>query len=245
MHSMLKVAFGKNFLPKSATIGGQFHLNIQFEVSGGLTVLFGPSGCGKSSTLQAIAGLLHPDWGRIEVAGTIFLDTKERLNLPAHRRNVGYVFQNCALFGHLNVAENIGFALNRWQRHRRQQRINELVKLLELEDLVHQPVQKISGGQAQRVAIARALAPYPKILLLDEPFSALDDDLRATLRSELKTIQRQFNLPVVLVTHSRADALELADSLAILAAGQVVAVGQAEHLLDSRSYSIPGKFQWG
>src|SRR6478672_4335037 len=243
---MLKIAFTKKFFHQRHSLRSPVNqLNIQFQVADGLTVLFGPSGCGKSSTLMAIAGLLNPDWGRLEVGDTIFFDSDRQINIPPHQRHVGYVFQNYALFPHLNVAENIGFALNRWQRQQRWERVNELVHLLELDGFIHQPVQHLSGGQAQRVAIARALAAYPKILLLDEPFSALDDDLRATLRTELKIIQRQFNLPIVLVTHSQADALELADHLVTLAAGKVVAVSQAVEQLDSRSYCLPRNFRWG
>lgn len=242
---MLKVAFTKKLSNASGPTAPPFRLDIEFEVPNGLIVLFGQSGCGKSSTLMAIAGLMHPDWGYIKVAETTFLDTDRRINLPAYRRQVGYVFQNYALFPHLNVAENISFGLNHWHRHHRQQRIVELVELLELQDLVHLPVGQISGGQAQRVAIARAVAPYPKILLLDEPFSALDDELRATLRAELKIIQHRLNLPIVLVTHSRSEAMELADHVVTLGAGKVIEVGLAKQLLDSRSEQIHSNFRWG
>ena len=242
---MLKIFFTKHFSSATGNSPGKFNLNIQFQVVGGLTILFGPSGCGKSSTLRAIAGLLCPDNGLIEVEGTVFFDHSKKLNLPTHQRQIGYVFQNYALFPHLNVRDNIGFALNRWPPGQRRKRVEQLINLLEIQDLVEQPINYLSGGQAQRVAIARALAPYPKILLLDEPFSALDDQLKETLRKELKIIQRQFKLPIILVTHSRSDALELADNLIILSEGKVVRVGQASELLDSRSYSLPRNFHWG
>ncbi len=229
---MLDVAIWKQWkTPGRST----FDLAVQFRVPTGLTVLFGPSGCGKTSTLQAIAGLLRPDAGHITVQGTPFFAGDRALHLPPHRRRVGYVFQNYALFPHLNVADNIGFALYRWPKSQRQQRIRELADLLALEDLLPCPIRHISGGQAQRVAIARAIAPCPQLLLMDEPFGALDDDLRTTLQQELKALQRRLNLPILLVTHSRSEAITLADHLVRLEAGRVVAVGAAHELLEARS----------
>lgn len=226
---MLDVAIWKQWKTPGR---GAFDLAVQFQVPTGLTVLFGPSGCGKTSTLQAIAGLLRPDAGHITVQGIPFFAGDRALHLPPHRRRVGYVFQNYALFPHLNVADNIGFALHRWPKLQRQQRIRELADLLALQDLLPRPIQHISGGQAQRVAIARAIAPCPQLLLMDEPFGALDDDLRTVLQQELKALQRRLNLPILLVTHSRSEAIALADHLVRLEAGRVVAVGAAPDLLE-------------
>jgi molybdate transport system ATP-binding protein len=235
---MLKISFIKTL--------GQFQLDVHFQVSDDLVALFGPSGAGKSSILEAIAGLLPPDQGLIQVNDVIFLDSQKGINLPPQDRQVGYVFQSYALFPHLNVAENVGFALNKWPRRQRRSRIHELLVLLELQDLATQSVRQISGGQAQRVALARAIAPHPKLLLLDEPFSALDDDLRRNLRTQLKMIQRQLALPILFVTHSRAEALELADQVVTLEAGQVINLGKPEQILDRRlTHRVRSQFRWG
>lgn len=243
---MLYVSFSKNLFHSSGNkpITPQFCLEIEFAVACEITVLFGQSGCGKSSTLKAIAGLLPPDRGRIAVGGNTLFNSNFGIDWPPHQRQIGYVFQEYALFPHLNVAQNIGFALNRWQKSRQRQRIEELAKMLEIEDLLNLPIQKLSGGQAQRVAIARALAAYPRMLLLDEPFSALNDELRSSLRKQLKNIQRECQIPVILVTHSKAEAMEIGDSLIVLSQGKVVARGHPTNLLDNRSYDLIPNFGW-
>ncbi|WP_071515478.1 ATP-binding cassette domain-containing protein [Geitlerinema sp. PCC 9228] len=235
-------------MPQSARknpFRSQFCLEIEFAVACEITVLFGSSGCGKSSTLKAIAGLLPPDSGKIVVGGQTLFDDRSGMDLPPHQRQIGYVFQEYALFPHMSVAQNIGFALHRWSKSRQRQRIEELAQMLEIQDLLTFSVQKLSGGQAQRVAIARALAAYPRMLLLDEPFSALNDELRSPLRKQLKNIQQKFQIPVILVTHSKAEAMEIGDSLIVLSQGKVVARGNPTHLLDNRSYDLMPDLGWG
>ena len=178
---MLDLALRKRF--------DAFELDIALAVDDELTILFGPSGSGKSLTLQAIAGTLRPDAGHIRLDGRAVFDSRERLNLAPQQRQVGYVPQHYALFPHLSVGDNIGFGLTRLSRRERLQRVRELVALFGLQDLVrHRPLQ-LSGGQQQRVALARALAIRPRILLLDEPFAALDVSLRSALREELKQVR--------------------------------------------------------
>jgi molybdate transport system ATP-binding protein len=216
---------------KLETTVQSFSLKVEFTVVARLTVLFGPSGCGKSTVLNCLAGLRKPDTGLIAVCGKTFFDTNAAINLPPQMRQAGYVFQNPALFPHLTVAENIGFGIDHWEEDKRNARINYLLELLKLSGLGDRRVSQISGGQIQRVALARALAPEPKLLLLDEPFSALDTDLRNQLADELRSMQRKLALPMVLVTHSRAEALQLADSVVLLDRGKVVADGDPQRLL--------------
>ncbi len=221
---MLKVDISKTFQT--------FKLNVSFTVPKGLIVLFGPSGCGKSSTLDAIAGILTPDRGEISIEGITFLHTDTQVNLSPQKRQVGYVFQTYALFPHLTVAQNIGFGLNHWTRDRISDRVKELLDLFQLTSISKDSVQQISGGQAQRVALARAIAPYPKLLLLDEPFNAVNYELRMSLRQELKSIQRHLDIPVILVTHSRSEAIELGAQVVIMEAGQVKTVGNPNILMN-------------
>jgi ABC-type Fe3+/spermidine/putrescine transport system ATPase subunit len=185
---------------------------------GSLTALLGPSGCGKSTTLAMVAGLLTPD------AGDIVLDGTSLLHLPAERRPFGMVFQRPLLFPHLSVGENVAFGLRmqrvrRTERNRRVSRMLELVQLPGFEDM---PVHQLSGGQEQRVALARALVTEPTLLLLDEPFSALDAPLRAEMRTLLRTVRAELGTTTLLVTHDQAEAVELADTIALLLDGRLV-----------------------
>ncbi|MBW4697437.1 MAG: ATP-binding cassette domain-containing protein [Aphanocapsa lilacina HA4352-LM1] len=214
---------------------GEFQLSVDLAVECGLTILFGPSGCGKSSTLLAIAGLLRPDSGRIALGEEVFFDSARGVHIAPQHRRLGFVFQNYALFPHLNVQRNICFAIDRESPDVQRDRLRELLGLLHLEKLAHRYPAELSGGQQQRVALARALAPHPRLLLLDEPFSALDTELREELRDELKRLQIQLDLPIVMVTHTRSEALQLADTVVRLDLGQVVAVGSAATVLSSAS----------
>ncbi|MCB4822574.1 ABC transporter ATP-binding protein [Roseicella aerolata] len=179
--------------------------------------LLGPSGCGKTTLLRCIAGLLRPDSGRITVAG------RDITTLPAHKRNVGVVFQNYALFPHLTVAENIGFGL-RAQGIRPAEaapRIAEALALVRMSEHAGKPVTALSGGQQQRVAVARALVVRPSLLLLDEPFSALDRKLRETMQVELKHLLREVGITAIFVTHDQEEALVVSDRIAVMNAGRI------------------------
>src|SRR4051812_4033541 len=163
---MLSVDFDKRL--------GDFHLRPRFAAESELVVLLGPSGSGKSQTLRAIAGLTRPDSGRIELPQGVVFDSQKGIDALPQTRNVGYVVQNLALFPHMTVEENIGFAIAGWKRGEREGRVRELVELLGLQGLEQRLPRNISGGQQQRTALGRALAARPHVLLLDEPFTALD-----------------------------------------------------------------------
>ncbi|KAF1006301.1 MAG: Sulfate/thiosulfate import ATP-binding protein CysA [Luteibacter sp.] len=196
------------------TLGGsdrRFELDVAFASSHRRVVLYGPSGAGKSLTLRAIAGLVTPAAGHVRIDGRTLFDA--RINVAARDRGVGYVFQDYALFPHLTVAQNIGFGLTRgWSNPRRRQpdpRVRRWLDLFELGAVAdHHPAQ-LSGGQRQRTALARALAPGPRIVLLDEPFSALDPALRGRMRDELRDLQARLDLQLLMITHDPADVAAL------------------------------------
>ncbi|MBI0433702.1 ABC transporter ATP-binding protein [Roseomonas sp. KE0001] len=179
--------------------------------------LLGPSGCGKTTLLRLIAGLMRPDRGSIVVGGA------EITRLPAHRRNIGVVFQNYALFPHLTVAENLAFGLRAQGVPRREQaaRVEEALALVRMGEHAGKPVTALSGGQQQRVAVARALVVRPSLLLLDEPFSALDRKLRDTMQVELKGLLREVGITAIFVTHDQEEALVVSDRIAVMNAGRI------------------------
>ncbi|MCK5942864.1 MAG: ATP-binding cassette domain-containing protein, partial [Planctomycetes bacterium] len=172
---------------------------------GEVFVIMGPSGCGKTTLLRLVAGFLAPDRGRIALHGDAV--TGDRLLVPAEQRRVGMVFQDIALFPHLDVAANIGFGLNRWTPVQRRARVEELLNLVGLPGMGGRYPHQLSGGQQQRVAIARALVNRPEVLLLDEPLGALDLKLRQQMQIELKNLQREVGITFVYVTHDQEEAL--------------------------------------
>ena len=203
----------------------EFLLQVRLRVDAGVLVLFGPSGAGKSLTLQCLAGTVRPDRGRVVVDGQALFDSAAAVALSPQERRIGYVPQNYALFPHLSVAENIAFGLRRSSQSAVEAEVRRLLSLLRLEGLASRRPAQLSGGQQQRVALARALAIRPRLLLLDEPFSALDAEVRDALRADLLRIQQQFNVGVVLVTHDVAETAMLADAVAIYDGGRVLQVG--------------------
>ncbi|MDH6132182.1 iron(III) transport system ATP-binding protein [Kitasatospora sp. MAA4] len=184
---------------------------------GALACVLGPSGCGKSTLLRVIAGFHPAQRGEVALGGTVLDDGRRRL--PAERRRIGYVPQDGALFPHLSVAANIGFGLPRAQRR---DRVAELLDLIGLPGLGERHPHQLSGGQQQRVALARALAPRPELLLLDEPFAALDAALRTELRAEVAQTLRAAGATAVLVTHDQDEALSFADTIAVMRGGRIV-----------------------
>ena len=205
---------------------GSFDLEANWSIEPGeVLVLFGPSGAGKTSTLRAIAGLLRPQRGHIEIGGRVVYDSDSGLSLPTHRRRVGYLTQRYNLFPHLNVARNIAYGLRGWTSEAAAERVRELIEVLRLDGMEQRRPWELSGGQQQRVALGRALAPNPEVLLLDEPFASLDMELRRIFRRELRSTLAESQVPVLLVTHDREEALALADSIQVIDEGRPLAHG--------------------
>ncbi len=208
--------------------GRSFVLNCSFSSKKQFVVLFGASGSGKTTTLRTVAGLERPDAGRIIAGGRTLFDSQKGINVPARQRNIGYVFQDYALLPHLTVEKNIAFALQptifgRLSREEKQ-RIDEFLDIFHIVDLRQAMPTDLSGGQRQRVALARALIRKPDLLLLDEPFAALDPNLRSRLRSGLLDIQKHFNVPVMLISHDPEDVDIFAETLVVYDAGKVSTV---------------------
>jgi molybdate transport system ATP-binding protein len=189
-----------------------------------VTVLFGPSGSGKTTVLRCVAGLERPDAGSVRFGGETWSEGA-RLLVPPQRRGVGLLLQDHALFPHLTVEANVAYGLGAWPRAARRARARAVAERLRVADLLARRPAEISGGQRQRVALARALAPEPRLLLLDEPLSALDAPTREELRGELRALLAASGVPAVVVTHDRVEALALGDRLAVLAAGGIRQVG--------------------
>ena len=187
-----------------------FQLQVRFQTDSQRLVILGPSGSGKSLLLKAIAGLMRPDRGHIHLDGTRLFDHRAKIDLPTQRRQMAYLFQDYALFPHLNVRQNIGFGLSRGLLNPRATLQHEAVDYwldaFELRPVADQLPDELSGGQRQRTALARALIAQPRALLLDEPFSALDPQLRTHMRRELDDLQQRLQVPMLLITHDPEDA---------------------------------------
>ena len=198
-----------------------FSLSIRFSIERDILVLFGPSGCGKTTTLRSIAGLLQPDGGRIVNDGEVFFDSTNKIFIPPRQRRIGYMFQDFALFPHMNVYRNIWYGVRDHDQEARQM-YEKLTNLLKIGHLAERSPGQLSGGEKQRVALARALMAQPKILLLDEPLSSLDTETRREVRNELREMQRVWIIPFILVTHDPDDALFLGDQLLYMQKGRQV-----------------------
>jgi sulfate/thiosulfate transport system ATP-binding protein len=196
--------------------------------SGSLTALLGPSGGGKSTLLRVIAGLEHPDSGHVEIEGV------DATTLPPQRRGVGFVFQHYAAFKHMTVERNVAFGLSIRKKPKDEikDRVHELLQLVHLEQFAHRYPSQLSGGQRQRMALARALAVEPKVLLLDEPFGALDAQVRKELRAWLRRLHDQVHVTTVFVTHDQEEAMEVADEIVVMADGRVQQVGTPDELYE-------------
>ena len=204
----------------------RFDLSVRFASDAPEVALYGPSGAGKTMTLQAVAGLLRPAAGHVRVGGRTLFDAAAGIDLPVAERQVGYLFQEHALFPHLTVRQNIAFGLTRWWRPRLQprqaRRVDALIERFGLQGQADARPAALSGGQRQRVALARALAREPRLLLLDEPFSALNPSLRASLREELAAVRARLGIPMLMITHDIDDVAALADQAFVIETGQVV-----------------------
>jgi molybdate transport system ATP-binding protein len=211
-----------------------FRLSVELELGRETLALVGPSGAGKSSVLRSIAGLLRPDRGRIALASTAWLDTKTGVDLPPERRSVGLVFQEYALFPHLDVRGNVAFG--------GRARVDELLGRFGISHLAKARPGDLSGGERQRVALARALARDPAVLLLDEPLSALDTHTRGVVRGELAELLAELRLPTLLVTHDFEDAAALADRVGVLVEGRILQLGSAAELLAAPADAFVASF---
>jgi putative spermidine/putrescine transport system ATP-binding protein len=203
--------------------------NVTLDIAGGeLVALLGPSGCGKTTLLRIIGGFVRQTEGQVSIGGTS-ID-----HLPPHRRTIGIVFQNYALFPHLSVADNVGYGLaaRGASRSDQQVRIREMLDLVKLGEMADRYPRQLSGGQQQRIALARALAVRPAILLLDEPFAALDKNLRLDMQIEIKRIQRKAGTTTIIVTHDQEEALSMADRVAVLSKGRLEQFAPATEVYD-------------
>ena len=203
----------------------EFNLQLKYASSGNRLVILGPSGSGKSLLLQMIAGLLTPDSGYLKLAGRTLFDQQQRINLTPQQRQLAFVFQNYALFPHLNVRQNIAFGLRRGVFNPRPNISNKIVDYwldnFGLTAVQQQKPHELSGGQRQRTALARALISEPRALLLDEPFSALDPDLRIHMRKELRELQERLAVPLILITHDVEDVKAFSDETLCLKDGRI------------------------
>jgi spermidine/putrescine transport system ATP-binding protein len=200
--------------------------------------LLGPSGCGKTTLLRLIAGFEHPSAGHIQLHG------EEISHLPPFKRQVNTVFQNYALFPHLTVAENIGFGLSMQDKPQAEvdATVSEMLELVQMESMRDRRTDQISGGQQQRVALARALAPHPRVLLLDEPLSALDYKLRKGMQIELKRLQLETGITFIFVTHDQEEALTMSDRIAVMNEGQILQVGSPNDIYDRPAHRFVADF---
>ena len=208
------------------TLAG-FNLEARFELGPGWTVLFGPSGAGKTTLLRILSGLLPPDWGRISLGARALTDTEAGLAVVPGQRRIGFVTQRAALFPHLTAGANVGFGLHALKGDEREARVAEMLELFDAASLADRKPGALSGGEQQRIALARALAPRPELLLLDEPFAALDTAARTAIVEKL----RETSVAVLYVSHALADAWQMNADAIVLEAGKIEAQGPAREVL--------------
>lgn len=218
---------------------GNFRLNVSFETDGGILGILGASGCGKSYTLKCIAGIERPDSGTITLNEKVLFDSERHINLPPQQREVGYLFQNYALFPNMTVRQNILCGLRHEKDNaKKAAALSEVVERLQLQGLEKHRPHQLSGGQAQRTALARILVSRPKLLMLDEPFSALDTHLRDRLQVDMKELLAKLGTDTLMVTHSRDEAYHLCNRIAVMDHGKLLAVKETKAL-----FADPGNVQ--
>jgi molybdate transport system ATP-binding protein len=221
------------------TADGTIELIVNKEIKNGdFLTLFGKSGSGKTTLLRIIAGLETPQSGTIIVEDKVWFDSSKKINLSPQERNVGFVFQDYALFPNMSVKQNLEFALNNKEEI---QKVDEILRIMEIENLAYMKPEHLSGGQKQRVAVARTLMTNPKILLLDEPLSALDSMMRLKLQDELSSIHQQFNITSILVSHDISEVFRLSNRVFKISLGQITDDGTPTEVFANQN--ISGKFK--
>ncbi|NJD39523.1 MAG: molybdenum ABC transporter ATP-binding protein [Geobacter sp.] len=220
---------------------GEFLLDLDLKVSGERIGIFGPSGSGKSTLVACLAGLRHPDSGSILLDGRPLFDHTSRINQPPHQRRIALVFQQHGLFPHLNVRKNLLYGHQRCPAEERRIELEEVAEVLEISDLLEQKPETLSGGQSQRVALGRAILASPRLLLMDEPLSALDDDLRYRIIPYLNLVSARFRIPFLFISHSLVEMRLMAEQVAVLDKGRLTGVVSPEELAQQRmAYSQSG-----
>ena len=216
--SILQAGVRKSFNGKKLQ---RFALDVEFSAPAGVTIIFGPSGSGKTTLLECLAGLLRPDAGTIRVGAETWFDCGRKIELPPQKRRVGYVFQELALFPHMTAAENVAFGIGE-TGDRKQNLVRDILERFHIAHLAGHRPDEISGGERQRIALARALVTNPRLLLLDEPFSALDDELKTAIIADLKRWLEENRIPVLLVTHDREEAQMMRGRMLLMKDGGVL-----------------------
>ena len=207
---------------RSPQSNSKFVLDFALDFDPGVTVIFGPSGAGKSTLLDCIAGLLKPQRGKITVSGEILVDTDADIDVRPERRHVGYVFQSLALFPHMTAQDNVAYGLANLSPEERNQRADEILSAFHVESLRSRKPSELSGGEQQRVALARALVTQPRVLLLDEPMTGLDVELKTSIMQDLLAWNERHKTPILYVTHSHEEAAALGGRMVFLKNGRVV-----------------------
>lgn len=229
---VLEVSIAKSY--------GEFGVDVSFSAAAGITILFGASGSGKTTVLNCVAGLLQPDRGQITIGGEPMFDSERQLDVPVTKRQVGYVFQDLALFPHLSVEDNIRYGI---RDPHQADRVAVAINSFRLQHVRHRKPKSLSGGEQQRVALSRALVTDPKALLLDEPLSALDPAIKSQIIDDLRTYLAARNIPVLYVTHSREEVFALGQNVIALENGRVIGQGSPREVLSGhRHHAIAA---WG
>jgi molybdate transport system ATP-binding protein len=211
--------------------GHAFLLDVDFQASPGFTILFGPSGAGKTTLLDCVAGITHPDSGRIAIGDRVLFDATQRTALPTAKRRVGYVFQTLSLFPHMTVEQNVHYGLSHLSSQERSDRTSKILTAFRIAHLAKQSARQISGGERQRVALARTLVTDPDVLLLDEPLAALDAPTKSEIIDDLRQWNRDHQIPILYVTHSHEEVFALGELVIVLDAGHIVAEGTAHEVM--------------
>ena len=211
---------------------GSFDLSVDLAIGGGLTALFGPSGSGKTTLVNLVAGLIRPDSGRIAFGGEVWADGPGRRFVPPHRRRIGYVFQEGRLFPHMTVRANLRYGARFAPRGEPGETLERVVELLRIGHLLDRRPALLSGGEKQRVALGRALMAKPRLLLMDEPLSALDNDLKAAILPDVERLRDHAGIPILYVSHSIEEVTRLATRVVVMDAGRTVAIGRPDEVLN-------------